>query len=296
MKHIKAFDQLFESQQVLTQMQKDWLDECISKMTANSIRGAWSVNPQTGLVDIDGDFWVPRRSLTDFRGVRFGRVSGFFSCSDNSLTSLEGSPQEVGGDFSCMYNSLTSLDGAPQIVGGNFDCSNNSLTSLEGGPQTVGGFYNCSRNLLTSLEGAPQRIGEDFYCSYNSLTSLEGAPQEVKGNFDCTFNKITSLEGGPKRVGGNFFCFDNSLAFLDGAPQSVGGGLYFNGNTLSERSIRAVLKEMSSKRVSLEQAVTDRWKYILKEDRPYLASHHLGLSPGEKDGYAALLRLKTRVI
>jgi hypothetical protein len=76
----------------------------------------------------------------------------------------------------------------------------------------------------------------------------------------------------------------------------VGGGLYFNDNTLSERSIRAVLKEMSSKGVSLEQAVTDRWKYILKEDRPYLASHHLGLSPGEKDVYAALLRLKTRVI
>jgi hypothetical protein len=299
MRHIKAFDQLFESQQVLTQMQKDWLDECMAKMAANRISrigGSWSVNPQTGLVDIDGDFWVPRKSLTDFRGVRFGRVSGFFNCSSNNLTSLEGAPQEVGGVFYCNGNQLTSLEGAPQQVEWDFDCSGNQLTSLDGAPQRIGENFNCSYNSLTSLEGGPLILGGFYNCARNSLTSLEGAPQRIGENFSCADNQLISLEGGPRIVGGFFNCSDNSLTSLEGAPQSVGGGLHFDGNTLSERSIRAVLKEMYSNGVSLEQAVTDRWKYILKEDRPYLASHHLGLSPDEKDGYAALLRLKTRVI
>ena len=63
---------------------------------------------------------------------KFGRVDGDFDCSDcTSLTSLEGSPQEVGGDFWCSRcTSLTSLEGAPQKVGGDFYCSNcPSLTS-----------------------------------------------------------------------------------------------------------------------------------------------------------------------
>ena len=51
---------------------------------------------------------------------KFGRVDKDFICSKcTSLTSLEGSPQEVGGDFDCrMCTSLTSLEGAPKKIGG----------------------------------------------------------------------------------------------------------------------------------------------------------------------------------
>ena len=73
---------------------------------------------------------------------KFGRVDKNFICSDcSSLTSLEGSPQEVGGDFSCSYcHSLTSLKGSPQKVGGYFYCRDcPSLKSLEESPQEVGG-------------------------------------------------------------------------------------------------------------------------------------------------------------
>ena len=299
MRHIKEFNQLFESTQELTQEQKDWLDKCVLR---GSIKGStWSVNPQTGLVDITGDFWLYKGDLTDFKGVRFGNVSESFNCSDNSLTSLEGAPQSVGDAFNCSGNSLASLEGAPQSVGGNFYCNNNSLTSLEGGPQTVNGFYNCSRNSLTTLRGAPQEVGGDFYCSHNSLTTLEGAPQWVGGYFDCRYNSLTSLKGGPKRVGSGFNCEDNPLASLEGAPQWVGGdkrgaNLHFKNNILSERSVKTVLREMFSKRIPLEQAVTNKWSYIPKEDRPHLAKHHLGLSPDERKGYEAIVRLKSRVI
>ena len=51
---------------------------------------------------------------------KFGRVDGYFDCSDcSSLTSLEGAPQEVGRDFICSKcTSLTSLEGVPKKLGG----------------------------------------------------------------------------------------------------------------------------------------------------------------------------------
>jgi len=246
MRYIKEFNQLFESQQELTQEQIDWLDMAVS--------GTWSVNPQTGLVDIAGDFWMSKRNLVDFKGVRFGKVSGFFNCSDNSLTSLAGAPQSVGN------------------------------------------FFNCSDNSLTSLKGAPQEVGAGFNCSDNSLTSLEGAPQEVGASFNCSDNSLTSLKGAPKRVGSFFNCSDNSLSSLEGAPQWVGGDLYFNDNTLSERAIKTVLERMFRKGFTLEQAVKDKWRYIPKEDKLYLAKHHPDLSQEKKAEYEALGRFKRRVI
>ena len=225
MRHLKRYTQLFESVQELSQEQRDWLDKCS--------KGKWRLNPKTGLVDVSGNFFCEEQKLKDFKGVRFGRISGKFDCS---------------------YNSLTSLEGAPQRVGNYFDCQKNSLTSLEGGPQSVGMHFDCSYNSLTSLEGAPQRVGGDFYCDNNSLTSLEGAPQNVGGSFYC----------------GN--------------------------NTISERTIKEVLKRMSDSGISLGQAVESYWKSIPKEDRPYLAKHHTGLSPEDQRGYEALLKFRDKII
>jgi len=166
---IKLFNEyLNESVRTLTQDQKDWLDQCTE--------GTWRVNPSTGLVDVDGNFYFWRLGLKNLMGVRFGRVSLDFNCSDNQLTSLEGAPQEVGGDFSCFGNKLTSLKGAPQKVGGDFYCFNNKITSLEGAPREVGGDFACSYNQLSSLEGSPREIGGNFNCSHNSITSLKGIP------------------------------------------------------------------------------------------------------------------------
>ena len=151
-------------------------------------RGEWK---NTGLVNIKGDFDCSGGNLTDFKGVKFGVVTGNFRCGNNKLTSLVGAPQEVTGDFDCSFNKRISLVGAPQEVGGSFNCSYNKLTSLEGAPQKVGGRFQCEYNKLTSLVGAPQKVGRDFFCYDNDLTSLEGAPQEVGGDFRCYYNKIS---------------------------------------------------------------------------------------------------------
>jgi hypothetical protein len=182
MKNLKTY-QIFESgTQKLTQKQIKWLDQCTE--------GTWTLNPQTGLVDVKGDFYCGHNRLTSLQGVRFGVVRGDFRCHSNSLTSLVGAPQRVGRNFLCYENSLTSLKGAPQEVGGGFHCFDNSLTSLEGAPQEVGGDFWCFRNSLTSLEGSPQEVGGDFFCHDNSLISLEGAPQRVSGSFSCSGNTV----------------------------------------------------------------------------------------------------------
>jgi hypothetical protein len=161
MRNLKTYS-VFESEtQKLTQKQIKWLDQCTE--------GAWTLNPQTGLVDVKGDFDCGRQSLTSLQGVGFGVVTGYFYCGHNSLTSLGGAPLVVGKGFYCSDNSLTSLEGAPQEVGGDFDCFNNDITSLRGAPLVVGGDFDCSRNSLTSLEGAPQEMGRGFYCGDNPV-------------------------------------------------------------------------------------------------------------------------------
>jgi hypothetical protein len=126
---------------------------------------------EDGSIDVDGDVNLNYKELTKLP-LKFRNVTGYFYCSDNQLTSLEG---------------------APKSVGGHFECPNNQLTSLEGGPQEVGGTFYCSNNYLISLEDAPQSVGGGFYSSYNQLTSLEGFPDYVGGYFGCDNNPIYNI-------------------------------------------------------------------------------------------------------
>ena len=100
--------------------------------------------------------------------------AGYFSCSYNQLTSLEGSPVSVGSDFYCYNNQLTSLKGAPSSVGGDFSCFNNNLTTLEGAPSSIGGSFDCSINQLTSLKDINRQLKKmngTFYTNENLITS-----------------------------------------------------------------------------------------------------------------------------
>jgi len=265
---------LFEAKTGLTREQEAFLNKCTKR--------TWSLNPATGLVDVDGDFDCSEQNLKDFQGVKFGKVGGYFSCSSNYLTSLAGAPQEVGGGFDCHNNHLTNLKGAPQKVGGEFFCSSNSLTILAGAPQEIGGGFNCSYNTLTSLAGAPQKVGGHFYCSGNSLTSLAGAPQKVGGDFRCGSNSLTSLAGAPQVVEGDFECGRNNLTSLAGAPQEIGG--YFDCD-----SFRLVKKKWN----------LEGWLKVLKNGNPEAQNLILTLLPAEylnkeiaRDPAGTIMKLK----
>jgi len=125
---------------------------------------------ENGVVNVDGSVRLANKKLTKIP-IQFGYVSEDFWCDDNHLTSLKGSPREVGGDFHCSHNQLTSLSGGPKEVGENVWCFNNELRSLSGAPIEVGKNLDCSNNYLTSLSGAPKEVGENFDCSGNLFES-----------------------------------------------------------------------------------------------------------------------------
>ena len=158
-----------------TEKQKEFLDACTD--------GSWRFDATTGQVDIEGSFDCDDCNLDNFMGIQFGKISGFFTCRNNYLKSLEGAPREVGGTFSCMVNGLISLEHAPRKVGRDFLCATNLLENLYGCPEEVPGYFSCADNLLTDLSGAPLWVGDSFNCRNNlALTSLNGLPIEVGSN------------------------------------------------------------------------------------------------------------------
>ena len=144
MKHVLPYS-LFENQtaiQTLSKEQVSWLDECTD--------GTWQLNPATGLVDVDENFNCDGQGLSDFKGVRFGGVRGFFDCRNNQLTTLEGAPREVGGSFWCNNNQLTTLEGAPRKVGWDFSCWDNPVS--EKTLKSIFGIMKTGKGYLEAVE------------------------------------------------------------------------------------------------------------------------------------------------
>jgi hypothetical protein len=93
----------------------------------------YSIN-EDGLVDVDGDVCIVRNNWGKFL-IPFGHVTGDFRCSENQLTSLDGSPHKVGGDFHCYHNNIYSLIGGPTSVGGEYKAFDNNIRSFKGFPE-----------------------------------------------------------------------------------------------------------------------------------------------------------------
>jgi hypothetical protein len=117
--------------------------------------------------------------------VKFGKVSGYFACYENKLTTLEGCPNYVGKGFWCDRNNLTTLEGCPKYVGGVFRCNGNKLTTLKGIEkcEIIGNFW-CGNNnippenyiyILTAKIGGKIITGNDAI--YNILNTYKN---EVK--------------------------------------------------------------------------------------------------------------------
>ena len=112
-----------------------------------------------GSIDVDGNVDLLWYRLTELP-LNFNRVTGYFNCGVNNLTSLKGSPKWVGGYFSCSYNRLPSLEFSPDYVGGWFDCRWNNLTDNYCDTEIAGNFY-------TTLE--QDGLTEDNYNEWRKL-------------------------------------------------------------------------------------------------------------------------------
>ena len=103
----------------------------------------YTINPD-GSIDVAGDVNLYKKGLTELP-LTFNKVTGWFDCGRNNLTSLKGCPRWIGGGFSCRSNNLTSLEFSPDYVGSNFWCRYNKLTDNYCDTEIGGNFY-------TSLE------------------------------------------------------------------------------------------------------------------------------------------------
>ena len=125
-----------------------------------------------GSINVNGnvrlsDLLIPELPLT------FNKVTGYFDCQNNKLTSLKGSPRWVGGYFYCDFNDLTSLEFSPEYVGGSFGCTDNDLTDLVGSPKEVGGYFYCASNQnLLNPKGYSEKIGKRLVCPDTPLGSI----------------------------------------------------------------------------------------------------------------------------
>ena len=85
--------------------------------------GSWTWN-EDETIDVKGSVQVMMYKGSKLP-VKFNYVSDYFSCSFNTLTSLEGCPSFVGRYFNCQNNLLSSIEFAPKSVATNFYCQMN---------------------------------------------------------------------------------------------------------------------------------------------------------------------------
>ncbi len=171
-----------------------------SKTDIDSICKKYDIKNYTinedGTVDVNGSVSLCRIGLTKLP-LRFGKVTGYFDCSSNQLTSLEGSPYYVGGYFSCKYNRLTSLESCSKFVLYDFYCGNNQLTSLEGCPKTI---YSHAV----------------FFCENNNLVDFKGFPEDFDGYVNFTNNPVNELlRNIPKDIHSKFIYWCNEYDAID---------------------------------------------------------------------------------
>jgi hypothetical protein len=90
--------------------------------------------------------------------IQFNVVLGYFVCSNNELSTLEGVPKIVHGDFDCSSNNLGSLKYAPELVKGNFNCSNNRLRHLDFAKTYITDSLICKENPIEHINHLAMNI------------------------------------------------------------------------------------------------------------------------------------------
>lgn len=250
--------------------------KALDKATSDrfGVTSSWSINPETGLVDIEGKF--NPSSSTDFfingslLGIKFGKCNGDFIIDSCNLTTLEGCPEEVTGKFSASNNRIENLIGGPKKAKIYLVDSCRNLSSLKGSPEEVEAEFSVSRcPMLTSLEGGPKKAGS-YNCEETSIKNLKGAPEELNGTYvsfmarDC--HSLESLEGAPilnpkssRRPDYNFSNCENIYS-LEGLPLDKDYYVYLHKNGLKSEVLKralSVAKETKSWIVAYLSMFTD---------------------------------------
>jgi hypothetical protein len=131
---------------VMLERPRDYKQDLVDLGCNPDVLSTVTWNSATHAVDVSGSVNLYSKDLTRLP-FQFGKVGGYFWCSNNRLTSLDEAPKEVGDNFHCSDNQLTSLDGALRrsaVVSGALTTGSRALmgplkrsVSISGAPPTV---------------------------------------------------------------------------------------------------------------------------------------------------------------
>ena len=94
-------------------------------------KDAWWVDPETGLVNVGGNFIIKDRWTEGLLGIKFGKVGGYFNVNGAGLESASELPREIGTHLNAGGNRFRTLEGIGYVKK-TISVENNLLVSLEG--------------------------------------------------------------------------------------------------------------------------------------------------------------------
>lgn len=135
-------------------------------------------------VDVNGDVDLSNRYLAGGNRThlpfKFGKVTGNFNISNNSISSLKNCPDEIGGDFDASENNLKSLDYATPYVKGKFDIWSN-----------YNEFENSIENDFTDIfGGSDERIKNYARSKYLENRLQENIPNKNEINIESLHAQV----------------------------------------------------------------------------------------------------------
>jgi hypothetical protein len=145
---------------------------------------------------IEGNLDLDRLHLKELPEIlsKVDKIDGYFSVSDNRISSLKNCPRIIGESVYFSYNEkLKNLVGGPEIVGKNYGVSGcKELISLQGIPKIIPGNLQISSNYkLIDFTYFPKKIGGDLEVGHY-LGGTRKFPKEFTVDF---FRSICDIGG-----------------------------------------------------------------------------------------------------
>lgn len=153
---------MFESMQDgVTPEQRDLLNASCKYYQKNNQgvqpKDAWWVDPETGLVNVGGNFVLKDGWKEGLLGIRFGKVNGYFNVIGAGLEDPSELPREVGTHLNIDDNKFRTLEGIGAVKE-SITADSNLLVSLEGMTKDLLGSFT-PHSKFHGLAGNPVRSG-----------------------------------------------------------------------------------------------------------------------------------------
>lgn len=116
---------------------------------------------------------VSERGIADMTGIEAFILLDTLDCSDNAITSLDLSKNEMLREVNCTQNDLTSLDVSNSSLLDRLSCYSNDLTSLDVSNNTLLEVLYIQRNQIDTLDVLNNTALNYLRCKGNQLTHLD---------------------------------------------------------------------------------------------------------------------------